>query len=88
MTLASLRYPRRSATMGTDARLLLMLTTAVPAANLPVRAQHMNEKDPACADAVVTVELANMPRQGERCGRREIERNADPFSGGRGESFD
>ena len=40
-------------------RLLLMLTTAVLAANLPVSAQHMNEKDSPCADTVVTVELAN-----------------------------
>jgi uncharacterized protein YecT (DUF1311 family) len=41
------------------ARLLLVLTVAVLSANLPIRAQHMNEKDSPCADVVVTADLAN-----------------------------
>jgi uncharacterized protein YecT (DUF1311 family) len=40
-------------------RLILMLMAAVLAANIPARAQHMNEKDSPCANVVVTVELAN-----------------------------
>ncbi len=41
------------------ARLLLVLTVAALSANLPVRAQHMNEKDSPCAEVVVTADLAN-----------------------------
>lgn len=40
-------------------RLLLMLTVAFLSANLPARAQHMNEKDSPCAEVVVTVDLTN-----------------------------
>ena len=40
-------------------RLSLILMAAVLAANLPARAQHMNEKDSPCADAVVTLDLVN-----------------------------
>jgi uncharacterized protein YecT (DUF1311 family) len=36
-----------------------MLMVAALAANIPARAQHMNEKDSPCANVVVTVELAN-----------------------------
>jgi len=36
-----------------------MLIAAVLAAKVPARAQHMNEKDSPCPDAVVTVDLAN-----------------------------
>jgi len=40
-------------------QLIFMLMVAVLAANIPARAQHMNEKDSPCANVVVTVELAN-----------------------------
>lgn len=40
-------------------RLLLVLTATVLSANLPVRAQHMNEKNSLCAEVVVTADLAN-----------------------------
>ena len=40
-------------------RLAVILTTALIAARLPARAQHMNEKDSPCAAVVVTVDLAN-----------------------------
>lgn len=40
-------------------RLAVILIAAVLAANLPSRAQHMNEKDSPCATVVVTVGLAN-----------------------------
>ena len=40
-------------------RLILMLSAAILAANVPVRAQHMNEKDSPCANIMVTVELTN-----------------------------
>ena len=40
-------------------RLAVILTTALIAAKLPARAQHMNEKDSPCAAVVVTVDLAN-----------------------------
>jgi uncharacterized protein YecT (DUF1311 family) len=39
--------------------MILMLMVAVLAANVPARAQHMNEKDSPCANVVVTVELAS-----------------------------
>ena len=39
-------------------RLILGLIIAMLAANLPARAQHMNEKDSPCADVVITVDLA------------------------------
>jgi len=37
-------------------RLTLILIAAIMAANLPARAQHMNEKDSPCADVVVTAD--------------------------------
>jgi hypothetical protein len=40
-------------------RLVFVLTAAVLTMNLPVKAQHMNEKNSPCADVVVTVDLAN-----------------------------
>jgi len=40
-------------------RLILMLIAALLAANRPVRAQYMNEKDSPCSNTVVTVDLAN-----------------------------
>jgi uncharacterized protein YecT (DUF1311 family) len=40
-------------------RIPLILIAVALAANLPVRAQHMNEKDSPCADVVITVDLAN-----------------------------
>jgi uncharacterized protein YecT (DUF1311 family) len=39
-------------------RLMLILITAMTA-NLPLGAQHMNERDSPCADVVVTADLAN-----------------------------
>jgi uncharacterized protein YecT (DUF1311 family) len=36
-----------------------MLIAVLLAANLPIRAQHMNEKDSPCANVVMTVDLAN-----------------------------
>jgi uncharacterized protein YecT (DUF1311 family) len=38
-------------------RLTLILLAAVLTAKVPVRAQHMNEKDSPCSTAVMTVEL-------------------------------
>jgi uncharacterized protein YecT (DUF1311 family) len=40
-------------------RLIPSLIAAVLTANVPLLAQHMNEKDSPCADVVVTVNLAN-----------------------------
>jgi uncharacterized protein YecT (DUF1311 family) len=40
-------------------RLTVVLITAILAANLPVRAQHMNEKDSPCAGIAVTADLAS-----------------------------
>jgi uncharacterized protein YecT (DUF1311 family) len=40
-------------------RLLVTLIAAMLTAKIPVRAQHMNEKDSPCANVVVTVDLAN-----------------------------
>ncbi len=40
-------------------RLALLLTIVVLPANLPIKAQHMNEKDSPCAEVVVTVDLTN-----------------------------
>jgi uncharacterized protein YecT (DUF1311 family) len=40
-------------------RLTAMLLTAALAANVPARAQHMNEQDSPCADVVVTAELSS-----------------------------
>ena len=40
-------------------RLILMLSAAIFAAHVPVKAQHMNEKDSPCANVLVTVVLTN-----------------------------
>src|ERR1700731_1387838 len=57
---ASFQKPRFSFRMGGKMlRLLLLLIAAVSTANIPLLAQHMNEKDSPCADVVVTVDLVN-----------------------------
>ena len=40
-------------------RFILSLVAAVLTENIPLLAQHMNEKDSPCADIVVTVDLVN-----------------------------